>query len=42
MEVEWANDYSFTSDNYTMPWTIKYTPRFLGGRISTVLFLWAF
>jgi hypothetical protein len=27
MEVEWANDYSFTSDNYTMPSTIKYTPQ---------------
>jgi hypothetical protein len=27
MEVEWANDYSFSSDNYTMPSTIKYTPQ---------------
>jgi hypothetical protein len=26
MEVEWGNDYSLTSDAYTMPSTIKYTP----------------
>jgi hypothetical protein len=26
MEVEWGNDYSVTSDSYTMPSTIKYTP----------------
>src|SRR5881628_3168702 len=27
MEVEWGNDYSLTSDEYTMPSTIKYTPQ---------------
>src|SRR5258708_30137958 len=26
VELDWANDYSFTSDNYTMPSTLKYTP----------------
>ena len=26
LEVEWGNDYSLTSDSYTMPSTIKYTP----------------
>ncbi len=26
MELEWGNDYSLTSDSYTMPSTIKYTP----------------
>src|SRR5262245_21939461 len=25
-ELEWGNDYSLTSDVYTMPSTIKYTP----------------
>ena len=26
IELDWANDYSFTSDSFTMPSTIKYTP----------------
>jgi len=26
VEVDWGNDYSITSDNYTMPSTVKYTP----------------
>ena len=26
MELEWGNDYSLTSDDYTMPATLKYTP----------------
>ena len=26
IELDWGNDYSFTSDSYTMPSTLKYTP----------------
>src|SRR5439155_18162045 len=26
VELEWGNDYSLTSDGYTMPATLKYTP----------------
>src|SRR6266850_2575483 len=26
LELEWGNDYSITSDSYTMPSTLKYTP----------------
>src|SRR5215510_1272741 len=26
-ELDWGHDYSFTSDNYTMPATLKYTPQ---------------
>src|SRR5258708_7564844 len=26
IELDWGNDYSSTSDNYTMPSTLKYTP----------------
>src|SRR5689334_17407934 len=26
MEIEWANDYSITSGDYSMPSLIKYTP----------------
>ena len=27
VELEWGNDYSLTSDDYTMPATLKYTPQ---------------
>jgi hypothetical protein len=27
IELDWGNDYSFTSDSYTMPSTLKYTPK---------------